>query len=66
MNNLKAAKNLWDNLGDIPVNENEEIDKPFLHFSMETSIYTIWHWFEETYNLSVHDDLMFFKNKNNK
>lgn len=61
MINLIEAQKLWYDLGTIPVNENEEIDEVFLHFQIGTSIYLIWHWFEDTYNISVHDDLMFPK-----
>ena len=59
MNNMKEARKLWNDLGNIPVNKNEEIDESFLHFSIGTSIYEIWHWFEDECNLSVHDDLIF-------
>jgi len=59
--NRKEARKIWDDLGNIPVNENEEIDEIFLHFPIGTNIYDIWHWFENTYDLSVHNDLMFNK-----
>jgi len=57
---LKEIKILWEKLGDIPINEdNEEIEESFLHFPIGTSRYIIRHWFEEHFNLSIHDDLMF-------
>jgi hypothetical protein len=59
MINLIEIKKLWNDLGDIPVNDREEIDETFLHFQIGTSIYDIWHWFEDTYSISVHDYLMF-------
>lgn len=55
---LEKAKELWEELGDIPVNDQEEIDEPFLDFEIGTDIYEIWHWFEETFNVSVAKDLM--------
>lgn len=54
----KTAKELWKELGDIPVNEHEEIDEDFLEFEKGTEIYEIWHWFEEKFNVRVYD-LMF-------
>lgn len=55
---LEKAKELWEELGDIPVNDQEEIDDPFLDFEIGTDMYEIWHWFEETFNVSVAKDLM--------
>jgi hypothetical protein len=49
---------LWEVLGDIPINDREEIEKPFLHFKIGTPRENIWHWFESTFNLSVSIDLM--------
>lgn len=31
MTNLELLK-LWGDLGDIPINDNDEIEEPFLHF----------------------------------
>ena len=55
---LEKAKELWEELGDIPVNDQEEIDESFLDFEIGTDMYEIWHWFEETFNVSVAKDLM--------
>jgi len=55
---LEKAKELWEELGDIPVNDKEEIDEPFLDFEIGIDMYEIWHWFEETFNVSVAKDLM--------
>lgn len=56
-----SAVLLWDELGDIPCSEqdDQEIDEPFLHFEKGTDKYDIWNWFEEFFNLSVAEDLMF-------
>jgi len=51
---------LWSQLGDIPINDDEEIEEPFHIFETGTDIYTIWHWFEDTFDLSVAVDLMGF------
>ena len=58
-NNLKEAKKLWEELGDIPINDDEEIDIKWNKFPKGTNREHIWHWFEEEYNISVADDLMF-------
>jgi len=55
-----TAQELWEQLGDVPVNEYEEIDIDWHHFKSGTCIYDIWHWFEDEFNLSVAKDLMKF------
>lgn len=52
------AKKLWEKLGDVPVNEDDEIDEVFEHFEVGTDKLDIWHWFEENFNVRV-IDLMF-------
>ena len=44
---------LWEKLGDIPTNEDDEIDEDFMDFKKGTHREEIWFWFEETYNVSV-------------
>ena len=44
---LEELKKLWNKLGDVPINEDEEIDEDFLHFKKGTHREDIWHWFEE-------------------
>jgi hypothetical protein len=58
------ATELWSKLGDIPVTGNDDrieeefIVNPFVSFPIGTPREDIWHWFEETYDLSVVEDLM--------
>jgi len=59
MKNIEKAKKLWEELGDIHVNDNLEIEKAFLHFEMGTDCTDIWHWFEDEFDLSVAEDLMY-------
>jgi hypothetical protein len=54
----KEAEKLWAELGDIPINEDEEIDVDWHIFSKGTAREYIWHWFEDTYNVSVAKDMM--------
>lgn len=56
---LEEAKGLWKALGDIPVNEDDEIEESFLHFEIGEDKLEIWSWFEETFDLSVAKDLMY-------
>ena len=57
----RKAKKLWEELGDIPIDEDECIDEDWRYFDKGTHIYDIWHWFEEEFNLSVSEDLMGIK-----
>lgn len=50
---------LWESLEDVPMNVHTEcIEEPWLHFSKGTNREDIWHWFEETFNVSV-SELMY-------
>lgn len=67
-NNENVAKKLWNILGDIPINEDDELEEDFdtntgLIFESGTDKFEVWNWFEEHFNLSVAEDLM-FKTKN--
>ena len=53
------ASILWKELGDTPINDEEEIDTDFFIFEKGTHREEIWSWFEETFNLSIAEDLMF-------
>jgi len=46
---------LWQQLGDIPVNNDGDIEEAFYDFAIGTDREEIWHWIEETYNVSVGD-----------
>ena len=54
----KHAKKLWEALGSIPTNNDDELEEEFLHFEAGTCRYDVWHWFESEFNLSVVIDLM--------
>ena len=58
---LSYVTKLWDKLGDIPCNDDEDIEEEFLHFPVGTQRYEIWHWFESKFDLSVAEDLMVIK-----
>ena len=52
------AEDLWQELGNVPVNDDGEIQEPFHQFSIGTHREAIWHWLEEEFGVAVHD-LMF-------
>lgn len=60
-----TVKELWQKLGDIPIDGNECIEKIFLHFPKGTHRGNIWHWFEDTFNVEVHN-LMYRLTKGGK
>lgn len=53
-----TVKDLWKILGDIPVTDDGDIELQFLHFPVATDREEIWHWFENTFHISVYE-LMF-------
>ena len=56
---ISQAKELWVQFGEIPMNpETEEIEEEWHGFPAGTFREDIWHWFEETFNVSVAEDLM--------
>ncbi len=46
-------KMLWDKLGDIPINDNDEIENRFEHFDLGSDISDIWDWFEWFFDISL-------------
>lgn len=60
---LEVAKSLWSEFGDMPINNDDEIEenwKPAIggHFFKGDSRFEIWQWFEAKFDLSVAKDLM--------
>ena len=43
---------LWQELGDIPINDNEEIELDFHLWKAGTHREDIWHWFDDQYEES--------------
>jgi len=44
---MEELEQLWIELGDIPTDEDDNIEVPFLDFEVGTNREEIWHWFEE-------------------
>jgi len=56
---LQQAKVLWSELGDTTTDEDGNIDVPFQSFPVGTDREDIWSWFEETFDVSVAENLMY-------
>lgn len=56
---LKELQELWNELSDIPVNENDEIEEDFLDFPSGTDKFDVWYWFDERCPNGVAEDLMY-------
>ncbi len=52
------AKELWKELSNIPVDDDDYIETAWHIFYKGTPKLDIWHWFESKFNLSIQDDLM--------
>lgn len=44
---------LWEKLGDIFTNSNNELEEDYLFFNIGDDIYTIWHWFEDFFDIDI-------------
>lgn len=59
--NKELAKELWNRFGEVPMNpDTEEIELEWRYFPAGTHREKIWHWFEETFDVSIAEDLMGF------
>ena len=52
---MDALLSLWHDFSDVPINDLDEIEKPFLHFPTGTCRFDIWHWFDERWPGGVYD-----------
>lgn len=56
---IAIALPLWKSFGNVPVTDDMEIDEDWLMFCEFTDCTDIWRWFEESFEISVGDDLMY-------
>jgi len=61
MDNIKQALKVWGELGNIPIDTDDQIEQDFKHFKKGTDRFEIWVWIEETFNISIATDLMRMK-----
>lgn len=50
-----TAQSLWKTLDTVIVNSDEEIEEQWFMFDSGTSVYDIWRWIEDEFNVAVHD-----------
>ena len=50
---------LWDKLGNIPVNEEDELEEAFEHFNLGAEKMEVWAWFEWFFNIKLGE--LFYK-----
>ena len=46
---------LWHRFADIPINDDDLIEAPFLHFPAGTYRFDVWHWFDERWPGGVYE-----------
>jgi len=54
----KQIEKLWKKFGDVPINENDEIDINFHIWEKGVDKIEIWHWFDEQHSLGLAKGLM--------
>jgi len=58
---METIKEIWNELGNVPVNIDDEIEEDFyikdkeITFEKGTDKFEIWHWIEDTYNIRIVD-----------
>lgn len=69
---ISIARKEWQNLSQIAIDEDGELMENYTVYQETEDEFTflegtdreeIWSWFEEEFNISVHDDLMFHNNQ---
>lgn len=54
---LEKLKKLWEDFSEIPIDNNDCIEKPFMHFEVGTYRFDVWHWFDERCPNGLSQDL---------
>jgi hypothetical protein len=52
---LDDARLLWVEFGNIPINDADQIEEPFLNFPLLADRFDIWHWFEDTFGVTIEE-----------
>lgn len=55
---ILSLPELWELFADVPINDNDEIERPFLYFEKGASRFDVWHWFDERCPNGLAVDLM--------
>ncbi len=49
----KEIRDLWEQLGDVAIDNDEKIEEKFITFPPGTPREDIWHWFEDYLGVSI-------------
>ena len=52
--NDEQIRELWSMFGDIPINDNDEIEEAFMDFEEGTNRFFVWKWFDQHYSKGVY------------
>ena len=55
---LWELQEMWDTFSNVPINTDDEIEKPFYFWEAGTSRFEIWHWFDNLCPNGLAVDLM--------
>lgn len=55
---FQELKNLWAEFGNIPINDNDQIEEDFKDFPAGTDKEDVWRWFDELCPRGIAKDLM--------
>ena len=58
---FEDVKKLWDEFSEIPVDNDDCIERPFLHFEAGTDRFDVWSWFDERCPRGMARDLLGMK-----
>ena len=53
MKEMKEFNELWSQLKEVPVNNEDELESDFLHFEAGSDKFEVWAWFEETFDITL-------------
>ena len=60
---IEILRRMWELFGDVPIDEEEDIDLNFLLWEKGTNRYTIWHWFDELCPNGLVKDIVDYKSE---
>lgn len=63
---IHHIKQLWRQFADVPVDDEDCITAPFLHFEIGTDRFDIWHWFDEKCPNGLFADLLYSSESDNE
>ena len=55
--NLKELKELWDEFSEVPIDNDDRIERDFKNFPKGTDRFEIWAWFDDMCPNGVLNDL---------